>query len=564
MTENLSFCIGLIAIFSCFQVILADQNTKKICAVVEEKCITYEEVEKQIEKTLRDIENSELSVAEKEEAKKSVVHAQLLRMVDNRLLLLDARAYNLDTGKLPAEIFRELFYKYSEYSVTENRRARIDITVPPEKIREYYRQHGDKFISREKIKIRIIDLDYKEFGGKEKALEKGHVLVSELRDGADFAEMAELYSDGPCAEDGGAWPKSEKNGEVTWDFVERGTLRLEVENVVFSLKPGEISDPIPVDLVKFCEIVKIEDRQPERIVPFSEAQIEIYQELRYQNAIKGLNQLRDLLRRKYFVWPQDLFSSDNYDSDFADGRDVLLGELRICGNFRIPSDVIYNLLPPAGQKNLAFYSIERAVFRIEKDYRESGFPFVSVKTNRQPDHGKLNVSFSISEGPRVSIAKIRFSGNHSFKDDALSDLFEIGERDEKSPLYYKNELLGEGLILLSNFYRNEGFLDVSAKYEEPVYSQDRSEVTLHIMIDEGPRYRIRNIECQINPMSSEKLTGQLLSKKNDYVNQLEIIAEKKNIEKTYEEKNGQNIHIQEQVIYDLQEPVIDVYYKIAE
>jgi len=58
-------------------------------------------------------------------------------------------------------------------------------------------------------------------------------IYQELKKGADFAEMARNYSEDPGT--------AKKGGDLSW--IQKGMTYPEFENVAFSLKPGEMSEP---------------------------------------------------------------------------------------------------------------------------------------------------------------------------------------------------------------------------------------------------------------------------------------------------------------------------------
>ncbi len=68
----------------------------------------------------------------------------------------------------------------------------------------------------------------------ELALARAISITQQLQKGADFAELAKKYSDDPGSKD--------KGGDLGW--FPRGVMVKEFEDAAFSLKPGEISDPI--------------------------------------------------------------------------------------------------------------------------------------------------------------------------------------------------------------------------------------------------------------------------------------------------------------------------------
>ena len=84
-----------------------------------------------------------------------------------------------------------------------------------------------------------------------KALAQADSVLDQLRHGADFATMARRYSDDPGSRDQG--------GELGW--FRRGSGMVQAfENAAFSMRPGDISDPI---LTPFgYHIIQVEKVQP--------------------------------------------------------------------------------------------------------------------------------------------------------------------------------------------------------------------------------------------------------------------------------------------------------------
>jgi peptidyl-prolyl cis-trans isomerase SurA len=62
---------------------------------------------------------------------------------------------------------------------------------------------------------------------------KAQDLLDQIHKGAKFVDLAKKYSDGPSAKDGG-----------DLSYFKRGTLSKELEDKVFALKPGEVTDVI--------------------------------------------------------------------------------------------------------------------------------------------------------------------------------------------------------------------------------------------------------------------------------------------------------------------------------
>ncbi|MEM9701697.1 MAG: POTRA domain-containing protein, partial [Planctomycetota bacterium] len=143
-----------------------------------------------------------------------------------------------------------------------------------------------------------------------------------------------------------------------------------------------------------------------------------------------------------------------------------------------------------------------AAEQIRRYYVEQGYRHAKVRLARgdQPEH--RDVIFQIEEGPRVRVAKVSFAGNKSFSSAVL-----------KRDLTTKTKLLGvvgifnfglfdpqtvpEDEAILTDYYRDLGFFDV--KVEANVSeSDDRSNIFVRFDIEEGLRYRVRNITLEGN------------------------------------------------------------------
>jgi len=320
----------------------APPRSDSIVAIVNDEIITYGDLVKVIKVPLQEIEKMSATRRQKEVQKQHLMKLALRQMVDRQLTLQEAKKYNieisketikeqverelqdrgegiLDEGEVDlSELVRsrltmqELFQKKAGYSTETQQRAAIDTFISPMEMRKYYTKHIKEFTKESKIKTRIITLFYSKNGGRTQTIQKADAIVKQLREGADFEEMAKLHSDDPYAKEGGSWPRVEKDGEVVWAFFGKGeALYKEVEDIVFSMKQGEISDPIPLEEEPYCQIIKVAELQEGSVIGFQEAQETIRTKLRYEKVIEGLSSMKFRLRENAFIWPTDLFEDKN-------------------------------------------------------------------------------------------------------------------------------------------------------------------------------------------------------------------------------------------------------------
>lgn len=108
-----------------------------------------------------------------------------------------------------------------------------DPLISPHKIEVYYVENRANFRVEDQIKLRMIVLPSR-LG--EQGLDTGRLaaeIISKLKAGVPFAELARIYSQSTQASEGG-----------DWGWVERSVLREDLAEPAFSLKPGELSGVI--------------------------------------------------------------------------------------------------------------------------------------------------------------------------------------------------------------------------------------------------------------------------------------------------------------------------------
>ena len=147
------------------------------------------------------------------------------------------------------------------------------VRVRAEDVRQYYREHEKDYYQPKQARIRQILIRYDDYTSKAEARKVAEQVLAKLREGGDFAHLAETYSHGPYAQQGGLW-----------EFVGPGTFIEPVDRAAFSLAVGEVSDV--VEGPTGFHLIRVEEAKPERTVPFEEAQAEIYKKLYTQHYLE--------------------------------------------------------------------------------------------------------------------------------------------------------------------------------------------------------------------------------------------------------------------------------------
>ena len=146
-----------------------------------------------------------------------------------------------------------------------------------------------------------------------------------------------------------------------------------------------------------------------------------------------------------------------------------------------------------------------AARQIEQRYREKGFPFVEVTLEKGDQPDDREVVFRIREGPKTKVTRRRITGNQFVSNARLavqlktkSAILGFGGR-------YEPANVNDDVAILKQYYQGLGFFDITIA-GEPRFSDDRSRVVMEYTVDEGPRYRIRNVRM----VGNRVLTGRNL------------------------------------------------------
>ncbi|HTQ52329.1 MAG TPA: peptidylprolyl isomerase [Candidatus Acidoferrales bacterium] len=172
-------------------------------------------------------------------------------------------------------------------SAMRSKNVSQEIVISPYKIENYYLAHQDAFKVGDEIKLRMIVLN-KSANDDQEPHRMAAEILTQIKQGAAFAQMASVYSQGSQREQGG-----------DWGWVERSVLRKELADVAFSLKPGQMSDII--ETPQACYLMLVEQRRPAHVRPLSEVRDDIEATLRTQEQSRLEKQWIAELKKKSFI-----------------------------------------------------------------------------------------------------------------------------------------------------------------------------------------------------------------------------------------------------------------------
>ncbi|NBF41107.1 MAG: peptidylprolyl isomerase [Spirochaetes bacterium] len=187
----------------------------------------------------------------------------------------------MNEEQLRSEISRSLtIQNLLEEEVTSG----IDVT--DEEVREFYEENTQMFEESQSVKASHILIDTRDAEteeAKEEARARAEDLLEQLEGGADFAELAREYSEGPSAQNGGSLPQFSR-GEMVPPF----------EEAAFALEAGEISDVVETRFG--FHIIRVEEKSEGGATPYEEVEPQIAQYLEQQKQQEAVQTYLDELK----------------------------------------------------------------------------------------------------------------------------------------------------------------------------------------------------------------------------------------------------------------------------
>ena len=174
---------------------------------------------------------------------------------------------------------------------------------------------------------------------------------------------------------------------------------------------------------------------------------------------------------------------------------AIVREITYEGNKEISTEKLKEALDFRLNSVFSSKDLAKNVTKIKKMYGDEGYYLADVQTqikNNSPS--ELSVTLKITEGDKILIKEIHLDGIKAFSDSKLKGVMETKEKWFMSWLTgagtYKEEILKNDALLLSDFYLNNGFVNI--KVGEPIIKLNDAKTALdvYIGVTEGEQYRI--------------------------------------------------------------------------
>ena len=255
----------------------------------------------------------------------------------------------------------------------------------------------------------------------------------------------------------------------------------------------------------------------------------------------------DFSRAVKRLWRLGLFSDIQIriDNENDEGIDItivvkenyILGKIKYKGNKKIKDKKFDEELEFRSGMRIRPNMIMSIVNDMKALYAEDGYLLVDIKgelkelkeVSESSDVKKKqtrDLVFNIKENKKVKLRNIIFEGNEHFSSFRLRRVMKETKRQRWYLFWrshYDKKKYDEDKINLINFYRKEGYRDVTIVTDSISYNKNKKSMFIHITLEEGPQYHYRNFSWEGNSLySDDQLARALDLKKGEQYNEEEF------------------------------------------
>jgi peptidyl-prolyl cis-trans isomerase SurA len=268
----------------------------KIVATVDGEPITTYQVDSFIRANVHGADPAAISAEDRKKVVDMLINDVIVDMESSKLGVGasndEVNAYieqikkqnNLDDAKLAAalqqqgltlETYRTQVKKEIQRSQLLARNVRSQVNVTPEEVQAFYDEHKAQFSAADAVTVRQIFFAAPKDASPasmQALADKAKRAYARLQGGESFDSVARSMSEGPDASQGGLLGKMKK-----------GEMRPELEQVAFSLREGQYSQPVQSPFG--IHILYVEQRDAGTAVPLQDVQEQIKERL-YAQAVE--------------------------------------------------------------------------------------------------------------------------------------------------------------------------------------------------------------------------------------------------------------------------------------
>jgi len=246
----------------------------------------------------------------------------------------------------------------------------------------------------------------------------------------------------------------------------------------------------------------------------------------------------------------------------------IVREITFEGNKEITTEKLKEALEFRQNSVFSSKDLARSIAKIKKMYGDEGYYLADVQSQiKKSSPSELTVALKVVEGDKILIKEIRFDGNKAISDSKLKGIMETKEKWFMSWLTgagtYKEEVLKNDALLLSDYYLNNGYVNI--KVGEPVVKLNEAKTSLDVTIGitEGEKFRIGTIGFMGDLLDpADDLRKKLKSEPGEIFNRSLLRTDIGTLTDVYGDKGYAFATINPQTRMDNEKKIIDMTFDI--
>lgn len=246
------------------------------------------------------------------------------------------------------------------------------------------------------------------------------------------------------------------------------------------------------------------------------------------------------------------------------------------GNSEIDDDDLTEAVEIKSSTVLSQPAVRRAIQKVRDMYAEKGFFLAEVTSEVVPQKdNEVVVKFTIKENSQVTVKRINFIGNESIPDEELREamftanggFFAFGSGGP-----FRQDAFERDIAVINALYYDRGFLTASISTPRVMLTPDKSGMELTIVIDEGPRYRIRQLRIyergpdgkEVEPIEGRRnLRNMLRAKPGDFFNRAALLDDLGAVRTLYRDHGYANVDANPQNRVDQEHHEVDIVIPVV-
>jgi outer membrane protein insertion porin family len=260
--------------------------------------------------------------------------------------------------------------------------------------------------------------------------------------------------------------------------------------------------------------------------------------------------------------PVDISFRDNEAFVHVQGNEGPLVTVGFTGNREFSSGKLRQTLLIWSEHDFSDSVIDSSMDKIKSLYREKGYADVTMDVKKSGQQDRIDLEFTVHEGPRVIMKGIAIRGNTAFTAKEIKKQMALRESGWFKSRPFREDLLGDDVEHLRNRYLDAGYLSAAVN-QNTVRSGDKQAAVVNLEIIEGPQTWAGDISFEGNSaFTTAELLDKMSLKQGAPFNERLVDEDKYRILMMY--SNKAYLYARVDVEKTPRDVTVDVHYRITE